>query len=91
MTTERNPENPFLGNAEAEETDPRLVSAAVTGDRKALSRPRGKLREKDAGGTTDEIARAFSRPRGKLREYMSGNCGGVNPEAPCRCRKEIRS
>jgi hypothetical protein len=36
MTIERAPENPFLGKADAEETDQRLVAAAVGGDREVL-------------------------------------------------------
>lgn len=33
----------------------------------------------------------LSRARGKLKQYMDGNCGLVNPEASCRCRKKIKS
>lgn len=33
----------------------------------------------------------LSRARGKLRQYMGGNCGLVNPDAPCRCRKKVQT
>lgn len=43
------------------------------------------------GISRDAFRKTLSRARGKLREYMNGNCGVVNPEAPCRCRKKIKS
>lgn len=39
----------------------------------------------------DAFRKTLSRARGKLREYMSGNCGVVNPQARCRCRKKVKS
>jgi len=33
----------------------------------------------------------LSRARSKLRQYMGGNCGLVNPDAPCRCRKKVQT
>jgi RNA polymerase sigma factor (sigma-70 family) len=38
----------------------------------------------------DAFRQSLSRARSKLREYMSGNCGLINPEAPCRCRKKVK-
>jgi RNA polymerase sigma factor (sigma-70 family) len=35
--------------------------------------------------------KALSRARARLHQYMSGNCGLLNPEAPCRCRKKAKS
>ena len=43
------------------------------------------------GISRDTFRKTLSRARRKLREYMNGNCGVVNPEAPCRCRKKIKS
>ena len=43
------------------------------------------------GVSRDTFRRTLSRARAKLRQYMNGNCGLVNPEAPCRCRKKIKS
>ena len=43
------------------------------------------------GISRDAFRKTLSRARGKLREYMNGNCGVVNPAAPCRCRKKIKS
>ena len=43
------------------------------------------------GISRDAFRKTLSRARGKLREYMNGNCGVVNPEASCRCRKKIKS
>lgn len=34
--------------------------------------------------------KTLSRARAKLHEYMNGNCGVLNPEAPCRCRKKAK-
>ena len=39
----------------------------------------------------DAFRKTLSRARGKLHMYMSGNCGVVNPAAPCRCRKKAKS
>jgi RNA polymerase sigma factor (sigma-70 family) len=39
----------------------------------------------------DTFRKTLSRARAKLRQYMNGNCGVVNPDAPCRCRKKIKS
>lgn len=189
MTNERFPESPFLGEAEHEETDQSLASAAVGGDREALAtlvrrhqpwiynvafrmvmvpaeaedvtqdvlvkvltklssydpekgafrtwlyrivtnhvlntKSRGyekhitgfetyyafvdQIPNQDsddtavAFGATDAVGsevmgvsrntfrKTLSRARAKLRQYMNGNCGLVNPEAPCRCRKKIKS
>jgi RNA polymerase sigma factor (sigma-70 family) len=33
----------------------------------------------------------LSRARSKLRHYMSDNCGLVNPDARCRCRKKVKA
>ncbi len=35
--------------------------------------------------------KTLSRARGKLRQYMSGNCSLVDPDAPCRCRKKVKT
>lgn len=43
------------------------------------------------GVSKDAFRKTLSRARGKLRQYMNGNCGVVNPAAPCRCRKKIKS
>jgi RNA polymerase sigma factor (sigma-70 family) len=34
--------------------------------------------------------KTLSRARAKLHEYMNGNCGVLNPEAPCSCRKKAK-
>ncbi|MCP4897695.1 MAG: RNA polymerase sigma factor [bacterium] len=36
----------------------------------------------------DAFRKNLSRARARLREYMTGNCGLVDPNAPCRCRKK---
>jgi len=33
----------------------------------------------------------LSRARSRLRQYMSGNCSLVNPDAPCKCRKKVKT
>lgn len=33
----------------------------------------------------------LSRARARLRQYMGGNCGLVNPEARCHCRKKVKT
>ena len=38
----------------------------------------------------DAFRKNLSRARARLHEYMSGNCGVLNPEAPCRCRKKAK-
>lgn len=43
------------------------------------------------GISKDAFRQNLSRARGKLREYMGGNCGLVNPEARCRCRKKVQT
>jgi 3-methyladenine DNA glycosylase AlkD len=43
------------------------------------------------GISRDAFRRTLSRARGKLREYMNGNCGVVDPDASCRCRRKIKS
>ena len=43
------------------------------------------------GTSRAAFRKTLSRARGKLREYMSSNCGLVNPEASCRCRKKATS
>ncbi len=43
------------------------------------------------GMSRDAFRKNLSRARGKLRQYMTGKCGVVNPDAPCRCRKKIKS
>jgi len=43
------------------------------------------------GISRDSFRKTLSRARGKLRQYMSGNCGLVNPDAPCRCRNKVQS
>lgn len=47
------------------------------------------------GGEILDMSRAtfrktLSRARAKLQQYMSGNCGLLNADAPCRCRKKIK-
>lgn len=39
----------------------------------------------------DAFRKTLSRARGKLREYMSGNCGVVNPNARCQCRRKVKT
>lgn len=39
----------------------------------------------------DAFRKNLSRARERLREYMGGNCGLVNPEAPCRCRNKVQT
>ncbi len=39
----------------------------------------------------DAFRKTLSRARAKLHQYMSGNCSLVNPEAPCHCRKKVKS
>ncbi len=39
----------------------------------------------------DAFRKNLSRARARLREYMTGNCGLVDPEAPCRCRKKAQA
>jgi RNA polymerase sigma factor (sigma-70 family) len=34
--------------------------------------------------------KTLSRARAKLHQYMNGNCGLMNPEAPCRCRMKAK-
>lgn len=43
------------------------------------------------GMSKDAFRKTLSRARGKLREYMSGNCGVVNPQARCHCRKKVKT
>lgn len=43
------------------------------------------------GITKANFRKTLSRARGKLRQYMSGNCSLVNPDAPCRCRKKVKT
>lgn len=43
------------------------------------------------GMSRDAFRQTLSRARGKLRKYMGGNCGLVNPEARCRCRKKVKA
>ena len=43
------------------------------------------------GISRDAFRKTLSRARGKLRQYMSGNCGLVSPDAPCRCRNKVKS
>lgn len=43
------------------------------------------------GISRDSFRKTLSRARGKLRQYMSGSCGLVNPDAPCRCRNKVQS
>ena len=43
------------------------------------------------GTSRDSFRKTLSRARAKLRQYMSGNCGLVNPDAPCRCRNKVQS
>lgn len=47
------------------------------------------------GGVIMEISReAFrqhlSRARARLHEFVRGNCGAINPAAPCRCEKKVK-
>jgi len=56
-----------------------------------------------AFGATDKIGsevlgiskvayrKTLSRAREKLQQYMGGNCSLVNPEAPCHCRKKVKT
>jgi RNA polymerase sigma factor (sigma-70 family) len=37
----------------------------------------------------EAFRKTLSRARSRLHQYMSGNCGVLNPEAPCRCRKKL--
>jgi RNA polymerase sigma factor (sigma-70 family) len=36
----------------------------------------------------DSFRKNLSRARARLRQYMTGKCGLVDPNAPCRCRKK---
>ena len=38
----------------------------------------------------ENFRKILSRARARLHQYMSGNCGVINEEAPCRCRKKIK-
>jgi len=38
----------------------------------------------------DAFRKKLSRARARLHEYMNGNCGILNPEAPCGCRKKAK-
>lgn len=44
-----------------------------------------EILEIDAATFRKRLARA----RGKIRSFMAGNCGLVNPDAPCRCTKRV--
>jgi RNA polymerase sigma factor (sigma-70 family) len=39
--------------------------------------------------TPAAFRKRFSRARERLRAFMSGHCGLVNPDAPCRCARRI--
>lgn len=39
--------------------------------------------------TAANFRQILSRARKSLHQYMSGNCGLVNEDAPCRCRKKV--
>jgi len=41
------------------------------------------------GMSPDNFRKTLSRARARLHQYMSGNCGVLNPAAPCRCRKKV--
>lgn len=43
------------------------------------------------GISKDAFRKQLSRARERLRQFMSGKCGLVNPEAPCRCRKKVKT
>ena len=38
----------------------------------------------------DAFRKLLSRARKKLNQHMNGNCGLVNSEAPCQCRKKLK-
>lgn len=38
----------------------------------------------------DAFRQLLSRARKKLQQHMNGNCGLVNPDAPCQCRKKVK-
>jgi hypothetical protein len=38
----------------------------------------------------EAFRKLLSRARAHLREYVRGNCGVLNPDAPCRCSKKVR-
>jgi RNA polymerase sigma factor (sigma-70 family) len=40
--------------------------------------------------TRAAFRKTLSRARARLHEFMNGNCGVLNPEAPCRCRKKAK-
>lgn len=42
------------------------------------------------GMSRDAFRKNLSRARAKLHEYMNGNCGVMNPEARCSCRKKAK-
>jgi RNA polymerase sigma factor (sigma-70 family) len=42
------------------------------------------------GVTRTAFRQLLSRARARLHEYVQGNCGVVNPDAPCRCAKKVR-
>lgn len=39
----------------------------------------------------DTFRKNLSRARKRLRQFMDGNCGLVNPHAPCRCRNKVQT
>ena len=60
--------------------------------------PRGRIRcfrchgRRDPGHVPGLLPeRPSPAARAKLHQYMSGNCSLVNPEAPCHCRKKVKS
>jgi RNA polymerase sigma factor (sigma-70 family) len=42
------------------------------------------------GVTRAAFRQLLARARARLHEYVQGNCGVVNPAAPCRCAKKVR-
>jgi len=38
----------------------------------------------------EAFRKLLSRARARLHEYVSGNCGLMNPDAPCQCSKKVR-
>ncbi|MGC4119858.1 MAG: RNA polymerase sigma factor [Myxococcales bacterium] len=39
----------------------------------------------------DAFRKTLSRARARLQQYMQGHCGLVNPDAPCHCRRKVKS
>lgn len=41
--------------------------------------------------TPQNFRKILSRARARLEPYMQGNCGLINPSAPCHCNKKVKT